>query len=485
MDKRFSTTFKIQATAKGQRKTIAGVNYAVYPSVILVEGVHHGAIGAPTMYPTDVLEASAPHWNNIPVTINHPQDQEGVYVSAGSPEVLSAWAVGKLLNSRFEDGKLKAEVMIDLKKAAAKHSTLINSLDRSVEMELSTGLFGEEVMEPGLWNNEAYETRLTAIQPDHLALLPDATGACSWADGCGVRANMKVNAGPAVNQSKEDYHPDKANVLSHDATHQQLWSYVNFHDQKRDIANGPFRYNYIVEVYDNYFIYEEESQDGVKHWRQSYSINADDKVVVTDDKTQVQKRVEYVPINPNANEENKMAKEKKCCADRVAALIANEATPYTAEDSEMLTALTEAQMEKLEAPYKANADADPKKDDPTDKGVVVNVGAEETPEQKWEAFMTSAPAEFRAVINAGTRALDAKRTEAITKIKANALNTLTDDELKAMPDVVLEKLALVAAPEVKRPNYSGQGGGFQTNASDDGEEPYVPVTINFAKPEVK
>ena len=81
--------------------------------------------------------------------------------------------------------------------------------------------------------------------------------------------------------------------------------------------------------------------------------------------------------------------------------------------------------------------------------------------------------------------MDAKRTEAITKIKANALNTLTDDELKAMPDVVLEKLALVAAPEAKKTNYSGQGGGFQANASDDGEEPYVPVTINFAKPEAK
>lgn len=485
MDKRFSTTFKIQATAKGQRKTIAGVNYAVYPSVILVEGVHHGAIGAPTFYPLEVLEASAPHWNNIPVTINHPQDQEGAYVSAGSPEVLSAWAVGKLLNSRFEDGKLRAEVMIDLKKAAAKHSTLINSLDRGVEMELSTGLFGEEVMEPGLWNNEAYETRLTAIQPDHLALLPDATGACSWADGCGVRANLKVNAGPAVNQSKEDYRPDMVNTASHDGIRNQLRSYVDAMDVRRLMDNGPYMYHYIIEVYDNYFIYEEESQDGVKHWRQSYSINAEDQVVVTDDKTQVQKRVEYVPINPNANEENKMAKEKKCCADRVAALIANEATPYTAEDSEMLTALTEAQMEKLEAPYKANADGDKKEGDKVDQKI--NEGAEgtETPEQKWATFMNSAPAEFRAVINAGTRALDAKRTEAITKIKANALNTLTDEELKAMPDIVLEKLALVAAPEVKRPNYSGQGGGFQTNASAGGEEPYVPVTINFAKPETK
>ena len=489
MNKRYSTSFKIQFSGvKGQRRTVAGVNYAVYPSVILVEGVHHGAIGAPTMYTTEVLADSAPMWNNIPVTVHHPQDQEGAYVSAGSPEVLAAWAVGKLLNARHEEGKLKADVMIDLKKATAKHPTLINDLDRGVEMHVSTGLYGEEVVEEGMWNNEAYASRLTAIQPDHLALLPGAEGACSWADGCGIRANkenaaMKVNAGPAVGQKKEDYRPT-VNTASHDDIYRQLRVFIGGMDSERSIDNGPYKFHYIQEVFDNYFIYEEDSQDGSKYWRQSYSINAEDSVVVADDKTQVQKRVEYVPINPNVNEENTMAKEKKCCGDRVAALIANEATPFTAEDSEMLSALTEPQFEKLEAPYKANEKADPTDKDKVDAAPDKTNAApadQETDEQKWEAFMNAAPAEFRAVINAGTRALDAKRADLMGKIKANAKNTFTDDELKAMPDVVLEKLATVAAPEVKKADYSGQGGGFTTNAGADVEEAYVPATISFAK----
>ena len=177
-----------------------------------------------------------------------------------------------------------------------------------------------------------------------------------------------------------------------------------------------------------------------------------------------------------------MAKEKKCCGDRVAALIANEATPFTAEDSEMLSALTETQFEKLEAPYKANEKADEKPIGGGTPAAKANEkGTEETPEQKWEAFMNAAPAEFRAVINAGTRALDAKRADLMGKIKANAKNTFTDDELKAMPDVVLEKLATVAAPEVKKVDYSGQGGGFTANAGADVEEAYVPATISFAK----
>lgn len=488
MDKRFSTGFKIQFSGvTGQRKRVAGVDYAVYPSIILVEGVHHGAIGAPTMYPTDVLASSAPMWNNIPVTIHHPQDKEGAYVSAGSPEVLQAWAVGKLLNARHEEGKLKADVMIHIKKANDKHPTLINDLDRGVEMQVSTGLYGEEVMEEGLWNNEAYASILTAIQPDHLALLPGAEGACSWADGCGIRANkeMKVNStGPKANQSKEEYRPT-VNAASHDEIHKQLRAHIDTMDVRRMTDSGPYKFHYIQEVFDNYFIYEEDSQDGSKYWRQSYSINAEDSVVVADDKTQVQKRVEYVPINPNVNEVNTMAKEKKCCGDRVAALIANEATPFTAEDSEMLTALNEAQMEKLEAPYKANEKAEEQPDRSTEAVPLDKTNAATadtaTPEQKWEAFMNSAPAEFRAVINAGTRALDAKRTDLISKIKANAKNTFTDDELKGMPDVVLEKMASMAAPEVKAPDYSGRGGGFTANAGADEEEAYVPVTINFTK----
>lgn len=494
MNKRYSTTFKIHFTAAGARKTIGGVDYAIYPSVLLVEGVHHGMIGAPTMYPNEVLSASAPMWNNIPVTINHPQDQTGAYVSANSPAILQAWAVGKLLNGRFEDGKLKADVMIDIKKANAKDSTLIGNLDKGAEMELSTGLFGEEVVENGMWNNETYASKLTSIQPDHLALLPNSTGACSWADGCGIRANE--NQGPAVNQSKEDYQKVKVLVVSHDGIRKQLYTYLEGMDQRRTIDRGPFKYHYLSETFSNYFVYEEESEEGSKLFRQSYTVNADDQIVVSDDKTQVQKKVEYVPIQNNAKKENTMAdKNKKCCPDRVASLIANEATTYTAEDSEWLLTLNEDQLGKLETnakgatmpdcgpdgkgpngvmPCKKVAKAN--EDDPT-KGVVKTNAA-----QDWKTFMDSAPAEFRAVINAGTRALDAKRTELMTKIKANALNTFTDEEMKVMPDVVLEKLAAVAAvPETRLPNYSGAGGpAFQTNAGGT-EEAYVPATIDFSK----
>ena len=183
MNKRYSTTFKIQFSGvTGQRKTVAGIHYAVYPSVILVEGVHHGAIGSPTLYLADVLRASAPAWNGQPVTIHHPM-KEGAYVPAAlAPEKV----VGHLDGVVFEDTKLRGNVHL----AVAKAAQIIARLDSgSSRLEVSTGLFGEEVAEDGMWNGKRYSARLTAIQPDHLALLPDAKGACSWQDGCGVRAN--------------------------------------------------------------------------------------------------------------------------------------------------------------------------------------------------------------------------------------------------------------------------------------------------------
>jgi len=53
-------------------------------------------------------------------------------------------------------------------------------------------MFIEEEAQEGLWNKEKYIAVAKNIRPDHLALLTDAVGACSIADGCGIRNNEKV-----------------------------------------------------------------------------------------------------------------------------------------------------------------------------------------------------------------------------------------------------------------------------------------------------
>jgi hypothetical protein len=57
-------------------------------------------------------------------------------------------------------------------------------------MEVSTGLFAEVNEEPGQWGNEQFDVSVLSIVPDHLAILPGATGACSVQDGCGIRPHQ-------------------------------------------------------------------------------------------------------------------------------------------------------------------------------------------------------------------------------------------------------------------------------------------------------
>jgi len=47
----------------------------------------------------------------------------------------------------------------------------------------------------GVWNEEEYHSIVRNYRPDHLALLPGAIGACSWEDGCGIRANKDIKKG--------------------------------------------------------------------------------------------------------------------------------------------------------------------------------------------------------------------------------------------------------------------------------------------------
>lgn len=502
MKKQYSTQFKIHFTgaSKGRRQTIAGVDYASYPAIILVEGVHHGAIGDPVMYTNEVLASYAHLWNGVPVTINHPKDKDGAYVSVTHPNIAPVYSpIGKLMNAKHEEGKTKAILLIDIKKANDKSPTLITDLDNGVEMQLSTGLFGAEDAEEGVWNNETYKGVLTEIHPDHLALLPGSVGACSWDDGCGVRANQTELTGPTVNQEKDDYLLNRKAALSHNEIRQKLEGVVSSMDKKRALDNGPFHFNWIVEVFDNYFIWESENQDGRGYFRQSYSLDANDNIVLVDDKTEVQKRTEYTPITANTQQkENDMKKKAgECCPDRVAALIANEATPYKAEDSEWITALTAEAFEKLEAPYKVQAKGkddcmgltgQAKEDCMEKNGTKKKANEGQPTPAKSEAemladYINSAPAPVRAVLNAGMRQLDAKRSELIGKIKANEQNTFTDEELMGMPDVILEKFAAAVAPPQKAPDYSGAGGGFvPLSSGETKEEAYVPLTLNFAKP---
>jgi len=170
-----------------------GRKYIAVPTVLLTEGVHNGLY-----YPAEELAKFPEAWNGVPVPIHHPE-QDGVPVSCNDPKVIADRVVGRLWNVRFEDNKLRGEIWVDVEKANEIDPSLVAALLSRAQMDVSTGLYCDEEYSPGVWNDEEFVAIARNYRPDHLALLPGAVGACSWEDGCGVRANQNKKKGGKMN----------------------------------------------------------------------------------------------------------------------------------------------------------------------------------------------------------------------------------------------------------------------------------------------
>jgi hypothetical protein len=156
---------------------------AIAPVILMVEGVHVGNRGA-ILHKAETLKNHAAMFNGIPVTLGHPQDANGNYISANE----GGTKLGVLWDVAYDEQikGLRGKVHICLTGANCQKGRQAN--------EVSIGVFSEEVEQAGVWGSEFYDKIAVNYKPDHLALLTDQVGACSWADGCGVRVNIQANA---------------------------------------------------------------------------------------------------------------------------------------------------------------------------------------------------------------------------------------------------------------------------------------------------
>ena len=173
-------------------KLFENKEYLVVPVVMMVEGVHNGSRG-PVYHDPVELGKIPQSWNGIPVTISHPKTDEEGYISANSPEIFERYSVGKIFNTYFEEGKLKAEAWIEVQKLIAVSPDTLADIQAGKIIEVSVGVFSDEDEIEGNWNEEKYVAVAKNYRPDHLALLPGEVGACSVTDGCGVRVNNEKN----------------------------------------------------------------------------------------------------------------------------------------------------------------------------------------------------------------------------------------------------------------------------------------------------
>lgn len=163
------------------RKTKNNREYLVLPTVAVQEQVLNGEFLS-----ADQIEASKILWNSVPVTWSHPEQ------SGGPGTIRQAehhdWAVGNFLNVDMQGDKLRGEIWLDVELVKNREGgeQLLEDLESGEMEEVSTGYFAETVENEGTYNGEQYNAEQKNIIPDHLALLPNATGACSIEDGCGA-----------------------------------------------------------------------------------------------------------------------------------------------------------------------------------------------------------------------------------------------------------------------------------------------------------
>lgn len=177
-----------------RNSSLKGQDYLVVPVVMIVEGVLNRI-----RYAKDDMWESASLWNGVPLVLNHPEDG----FSANRREILEDFGLGQVLNTRYDEflvsenegrykGRLSAEAWFNIEETKRLAPDLYGRLISKDQVEVSTGL----IIDVAYADNSYYEGNLfeylsSNYKPDHLAILPNDLGACSIADGCGIREILK------------------------------------------------------------------------------------------------------------------------------------------------------------------------------------------------------------------------------------------------------------------------------------------------------
>lgn len=347
--------------------------HMVAPVVMMVEGVHNGSQG-PLLHEISELGKFPASWNGIPIIIYHPTTEEGEPISANDPDIVDNMVVGRVYNTEVDGKKLKAEAWFDEDQLNTVSPETLQDINDGKEIEVSLGMFTENEMVAGSYEDEDYVGIAHNHRPDHLAILPDQIGACSCKDGCGVGANQKNEnmertkkpkteemietlslAGYVVNQIAKYGETGYNELIS------MIYDKLRTLDKDFEDENGThhYTYNYLEECYDDNLIYSSSSEGTRKMYKQEYKVESG-KVSFVGAPVEVHKKVEYVvnsgltrtKFSTNNKKEDKNMSKNDCpnCLKKINAVIANTESGFVEADREWLETLSETALDKAITP---------------------------------------------------------------------------------------------------------------------------------------
>ena len=459
--------------ADTREETLMGRNHLVVPVVALTEMVLQSSTSdVPELALAEEFGANVLAWNGRPIVVNHPE-LEGEKVSASLPDVVDKEKIGEIYNTVLDGKKLKLEAWIDLERAEELGGTIsetVQKLQNGEEViEVSTGLFSNVEAKVGKFNGKDYEGIWRNIVPDHLAILSEATGACSIEDGCGApRANAVASScstprqdDPAAARSLFAKIKDKWNIFRIAGTGMTNEAKRNFLSTAIREKLGT-RWVWLMAVYEDTVVFE--TDDGL--FELGYSMDDSAVTFSEDEPTPVVAQVDFVPPL-TVNEEGSLVMDKDVFIDK---LIANESNEFKEEDKEWLKNLEEEHLQKF-APLE-EADPTPRADPEPNAGP----GEEPVP-MTLEQYIADAPAEVGAVLSEGIRLQEDKRSALVSGVIANEKNSFTKEQLEEMTTPTLENLAKLAGNE----DYSGRGAP-RAQVNDSNAPPVMPKVFPGPQP---
>lgn len=431
-----------------------GKDHLIVPVVMMREGVHSGSHG-PLLHTTNELVKSIAAWNGQPVVVNHPQNEQGVYVSANLPKVREKEEVGIVFNSRMDGDKLKAELWLDVNKMATQAVQALNAIQALKPMDVSVGIYSDEEEVNGEWNGENYQAVAANYRPDHLAILPGESGACSWTDGCGIRTNKKSDNEMNKKNEKEPIRKVENNLTANSAS--LLFDEIRekLRDKIRPLneRNGDrvITFHFLMSVYPDYMIYEKENEDegNTSYFKQAYAIDANNEVSLVGDPVEVKREVIYTPVQQiSTNKKNGGNKMTPCCREKVNSLITNSATPWTEKNREWL--------EGQEEPIVDNLVNQMERKVTNEEVVQVLTSGVKTAADVLEWLPKGSAA--RNEIEQGLKLHEAARKEKVDHILNNtAEGVWTEDQLKEMSTDVIVNIAKSIPDVQNKVDYSARG----------------------------
>lgn len=182
-------SFVANVTGRAERVIVDGREFLKVPVSMIVPGVLAGSKG-PLYYPQSRVAHNASEWDGYPVTLGHPSHPvNNSPMSASDDGVIDRVGMGVLKDSKFHNGKLRANAWLDGERTKQIAPKVYDDALSGRLIEVSTGLFTQEVERSGTHNGRSYTHEVVDYKPDHLAILTDQRGACSVQDGCGMNVH--------------------------------------------------------------------------------------------------------------------------------------------------------------------------------------------------------------------------------------------------------------------------------------------------------